>query len=72
MNGRGEVKQKPRPIPPPPPAPVEEPDDIEEKPVIKITEKKQSTTPNNRCLWRNTSPANTTFEVRCHCVSLNS
>lgn len=60
----GEKKPAVRPIPPPPPLDdkpkVEVP---EEKPVPKPAETEKNTNANNRCLWRNSSPVNTTFEV---------
>lgn len=61
------MTQKERPIPPPPPIPVKVPEEEEapvEEPVIKETEKKQTEKPNQQCIWRKTSPTNTTFEVR--------
>lgn len=58
-------KQRDRPVPPPPTHPiVPEVEVPHEKPIIKPSENKQSTNANNRCVWRDSSPMNTTFEVK--------
>jgi len=58
-------KQQERPIPPPPlinPV-VPEVEIPPEKPILKPNENKELSTINNRCVWRDSSPTNTTFEV---------
>jgi hypothetical protein len=60
-------KQQERPIPPPPPLinPVAPEVEIPpEKPILKPNENKELSSTNNRCVWRDSSPINTTFEVR--------
>ncbi len=60
-------KKKHRPIPPPFIPPVKVVQEVEipqEKPVMKPSDKQESSSTNNRCAWRNSSPVNTTFEVR--------
>jgi hypothetical protein len=58
-------KQKERPIPPPPVHPIVPEVEIpQEKQIPKPSETKESTNTNNKCVWRDSSPSNTTFNVR--------
>ncbi|CAF3772610.1 unnamed protein product [Rotaria sp. Silwood1] len=58
-------KQNVRPIPPPPVLPVASKTEVhEEKPILKPIETEKPSNTINRCLWRNSSPVNTTFEIR--------
>ncbi|CAF3343113.1 unnamed protein product [Rotaria socialis] len=58
-------KPEVRPIPPPPPPVVVPNLEIpENKPIEKTSSAEKPLNTNNRCTWRNSSPVNTTFEIR--------
>ena len=59
-------KQQQRPIPPPPTPPIVVPQIQvpQEKRMPESNEKKVSSGTNNRCAWRDSSPINTTLEVK--------
>lgn len=60
-------RQEQRPIPPPPSVPppvVKEVEHIPEKPTPKPTERIEPSNTNPQCTWRDSTPVNTTFNVR--------
>ncbi|CAF2556746.1 unnamed protein product [Rotaria sp. Silwood2] len=58
-------KQSARPVPPPPvPLAVSKTEPPAEKPIPIPSETEKVSNTLNRCIWRNSSPVNTTFEIR--------